>query len=265
MQIEGKCCVVTGAGSGIGAATAAALGEQRGRVVLVDIRQAEADERAAELRARGFDARSYAADVRSFEAMEEFGAWVEREIGGVDVLVNAAGVLRTGGFSATSLEDFQEVFAVNYWGVVHATKVVLPGMLARGAGGIVHVASASGIVGFAPLSAYSSSKFAVVGLGAALRAEVRSHGVQVSTICPGLVRTDIVKNAPLPPEESARLQRTLNDKGVDASLVAREIVSALRYDRPEVYVGADAKALALLDRLVPAHASTLLQRWTRRS
>jgi short-subunit dehydrogenase len=230
---------------------------------LADIRQDSVDQLAEGLREEGIDARSYGVDVSSYEQMESFFDWVTDQIGGVDVLVNNAGVLRTGGVLDTSIEDFRAIFAVNYWGVIYGTKLFLPKMLERGSGAIVNIASASGVVGYAPLAAYSSTKFAVVGFSAALRAEVAGRGVQVCTVCPGLVRTNIGLHAPVDASEQAEITETLEKHGVPAEKVGEAIAHALEKGRAEIHVGADAKAIALMDRLIPGRASRLLSRLVR--
>lgn len=262
-DLLGKWCVVTGAASGIGRATAEALQAEGARLVLCDIRKQEVDQLALDLRARG-EVLSYAVDVALLPQMARFSDFVREQIGVVDVLVNNAGIIKTGGYEDTTFEAWHQVMEVNFWGALHATKLLVPPMVERGAGSIVNIASASGIVGFSKLTAYSTSKFALVGFSEALRAELAPTGVSVSTICPGLVRTSIAQNSDLPLEEVRAIEDLLERKGVAPEKVAQAIVRAIVRGTPLVHVGADAKILSVASRLFPIQASRWLTKAANR-
>lgn len=264
MQINGKWCLVTGAAGGIGGATARALLERGARLVVADIDKGRVDDLGRHLSAEGGEVLSYGVDVSSETQMQQLFAWTEKETAGIEVLVNNAGILRTGGPLDTSLDDYRALFEVNFWGTLHGCQLFAPKMMERGRGAIVNVASASGIVGFAPLAAYSSSKFALVGFSEALRGEVNSRGVSVSTICPGLVNTPIADRSPLPEEEQARIRELLARRGASPEKVARAIVRAVERGEGLVHVGSDAKALAALARVAPTRAATWLAAFSKR-
>jgi short-subunit dehydrogenase len=256
-DLLGKWCVVTGAASGIGRATATALQAEGARLVLCDIREEELQKVAQHLRTSG-EVLSYGVDVALLPQVARFSNFIREQIGVVDVLVNNAGILKTGGYEETPFETWHQVMDVNFWGALHATKLLVPPMVERGSGTVINVASASGIVGFSKLTAYSASKFALVGFSEALRAELATTGVKVSTICPGLVRTEIAKNSDLPPEEVREIEDILERRGVAPEKVAQAIVGAAIKGTPLVHVGTDAKLLSAASRVFPASASRWL-------
>ncbi len=256
-DLLGKWCVVTGAASGIGKATAEALQAEGARLVLCDIRKEAVDHLAADLRAGG-DVLSYCVDVGLLPQMERFRDWLFEQVGVVDVLVNSAGILKTGGYEDSSFDDWHQVMDVNFWGALHATKLLVPQMVERGSGSVVNIASASGVVGFSKLTAYSTSKFALVGFSEALRAELVGTGVNVSTICPGLVRTPIARNSSLPVEEVRTIEDLLERKGIAPEKVAQATLDAIVKGTPVTHVGTDAKLLSAASRLFPSRASQWL-------
>lgn len=263
MDLLGKWCVVTGAASGIGRATAEALQAEGARLLICDIRKEEVEQVALDLGSRG-EVLSYAVDVALLPQMARFSDFVREQVGAIDVLVNSAGILKVGGYEETSFETWHQVMEVNFWGALHATKLFVPQMVEKGAGAVVNVASASGIVGFSKLTAYSTSKFALVGFSEALRAELRATGVKVSTICPGLVRTPIAKNSDLPAEESREIEDLLERRGIAPETVAQVIVRAVIKGTPLVHVGSDAKLLSVASRLFPTMASHWLTKAANR-
>lgn len=254
MDPAGCRCLVTGAAHGIGRATAWALAHKGARLVLCDVDRSAVDDLARELTERGLEAHSYGVDVADRSAMSCFASWVETEIGPIDVLVNNAGILRTGGLIESSYEDFEKVFSVHLWGVVHATKLFVPQMIERGLGAVVNIASASGRVGFSPLLAYSTSKFGVVGFSQALAGELAGRGVTVSAVCPGLVRTNIARHAVLGDEERDRLEELLERKGIAPERVARAVLRAIETGKAMVDVGSDARWMSWAARFFPNRA-----------
>src|SRR6185295_669159 len=135
-------------------------------------------------------------DVANRDEMRAFAAEVHRERDAVDILMNNAGVGLGGGFLDTSLEDWDWIVGINFWGVVHGCHFFVPPMVARKRGGhVVNVSSAAGFVAGAQLAAYSTTKFAVFGLSEALRDELRPHRIGVTTVCPGLIDTPITMAA----------------------------------------------------------------------
>ncbi|MBF6227873.1 SDR family NAD(P)-dependent oxidoreductase [Nocardia abscessus] len=172
--------LITGGGRGIGRATAAAFAAKGAQVVLADV-----DEPAAQAAAAAIGARAFELDVRSRDQWDA----VVAAVGGVDVLVNNAGVMPAGAFLEEPDAVGRATLDINVWGLIHGMRAVAPGMIERGRGHIVNVASLAGKVPIPGLAVYNASKFAAVGLSAATRLEFAAHGVSVSCVLPSAVRT----------------------------------------------------------------------------
>ncbi|MBY0368972.1 MAG: SDR family NAD(P)-dependent oxidoreductase [Roseateles sp.] len=182
-----KHAVITGGGSGIGAAVAQRLRADGLRVTLMG---RHLDRLRAQQAVLG-DAAVQVCDV----ADEASVAAAFAAVGEVDVLVNNAGQVETASFSKTSLDLWQRLLNVNLTGTFLCSRAVLPGMLARGQGRIVNVASTAALKGYAYVAAYCAAKHGVLGLTRALALEVAAKGVTVNAVCPGYTETDIVASA----------------------------------------------------------------------
>ncbi|MFD5461203.1 SDR family oxidoreductase [Kitasatospora sp. NPDC127059] len=256
---DGRLVVVTGGGSGIGRATALAFAEDGARVVVCDLDLAAA-ERTAELASLiGPRAHAYRVDVSDGAGMDAFAQSVAAEHGVPDVLVNNAGIGHSGTFLQTTEKEWQRVLDVNLWGVIHGCRAFGTLMADRGQGGhIVNVSSAAAYLPAKALTAYATSKAAVFMLSDCLRAEFVGHGIGVSTICPGIVNTNITRtstfSATTAAEQSAKQARAAKlyaRRGFPPEKVATAIVTAVRTGKPVVPVTPEAKAARLLSRLSP--------------
>jgi short-subunit dehydrogenase len=190
MEVRGSACVVTGASAGIGEATAWSLARVGARVVLAARRVERLDRLATEIARRGGQAVPVRCDVTS---LEDVGALRDRTVeafGRCDVLVNSAGIPGGGPFAEATLDQVERVIETNLLSVVRGTHVFLPGMLAQGSGHIVNVASLAGRFAVPGSSVYSATKHAVVAFSEALHWEVEGRGVLVTSVNPGLVRTE---------------------------------------------------------------------------
>ena len=185
-RLAGRRAIVTGAGRGIGAAVAAALAAAGARVAICDLGEDVAEVAAA---IEG-DVRGQRCDVRSSAAVDEFVASAAAEMGGLDVLVNNAGVLGAWKLGETSDEDWERVLDVNLTGVFRTTRAALPLLLESGRGRVISMASITPLRGEARTTAYAASKGGVVGFTKALSREVAHRGVTVNAIAPGYMLTD---------------------------------------------------------------------------
>jgi NAD(P)-dependent dehydrogenase (short-subunit alcohol dehydrogenase family) len=251
-SLENKLALVTGAGSGIGRATAQALAAAGARLVVADVD----DARVAETR-RVFGDRCVLArrvDVSKKEEMRALADDVHAAHGPLDILVNNAGVGHSGGILDSTLEDWEWVIGVNLWGVIHGCHFFVPQMVQRGAGGhVVNVASGFGLVAAAGVAPYCTTKFAVVGLSESLRAELEPHGIGVTAVCPGVINTDIVARGRFA-DESMRgpVVRTFQRRGRPPEQVARAVLRGIRGNEAVVPVGAEAWAAWIGKRFAPA-------------
>lgn len=263
-SVSARVVVVTGAASGIGRATALELARRGARVALGDRDALGLESALRDVRALGARAHAVVVDVSRPDDVERFRSEAEREYGGVDAIVNAAGVVVVGSFAATSPDDWEHVLAVNLRGPMLVCRAFLPAMLERGRGGaIVNVASAAAFFTPSELVAYGATKHGLVGLSQGLREELRSHSIGVSVVCPGFVDTPIVEHARFvgeaDPEAVRRhVKKLVKGRGLGAERVAKAIVRALERGGDLVPIGVEAWALHALERFAPGSAARLV-------
>jgi len=262
-QFAGQRVAVTGAASGIGRAIALAFARAGAELFVCDLVGERLPALQAELLAAGAGkARAVRADVGVRADMESF-CELACEAGPPDVLVNNAGVGLAGGLLATSLEDWQWILHANLWGVVHGCHFFAPKMAARGQGQIINIASAAGYYNSEAMTAYGTTKFAVIGLSEGLRAELAPHGVGVSVICPGFINTPIVTNMRLrgdayPESERVNVQRFYERRNYAPERVASAVLRAARNNPALLPVTPEAWALYAMKRLAPDLGARLL-------
>jgi NAD(P)-dependent dehydrogenase (short-subunit alcohol dehydrogenase family) len=251
-SLDGARVVITGGGSGIGAAIAELAAQQGAVVHLADLRL----DRAEALRDRlGPAHHAHQLDVSDAEAVAELAARIEAE-GPVDVLVNNAGIALAGATLDTPRQSWERVLDVNLRGVLYGALAFGPAMRARQRGHIVNIASAAGLTGLPMLAAYSVAKCGVVALSESLVHELRPHGVGVSVVCPGFVRTRLMEEAPVPLARADVNLDTANSLSDlpwrDPEDVAEAVLRAVRRGRFFVPVFAEGRLLSLARRLSPA-------------
>jgi short-subunit dehydrogenase len=190
-RTTGRVVLVTGASSGIGAATARLLAAGGDTVALVARRADRLDQVLADCRDRSPDSRRYVADLSEPDAAAALALEIDEELGGFDVVVNNAGIPMRRAAQRLTLAEVERAMRVNYLSPVAITLALLPGMLERGSGTVVNVSSMGGRVGVATEAAYSASKFALAGWSEALAVELAGTGVRVRLVLPGAIDTEI--------------------------------------------------------------------------
>ena len=189
--INGKNAIITGAGRGIGRATAIAFAKEGINVGLIGKTAANLEKVAEELRQYKVDVTMATADVSNNESVIAAVEHVKSELGPIDILINNAGIGKFGKFLELSPEEFKNIIDVNLMGVYYVTRAVLPEMIERESGDIINISSTAGQKGAPVTSAYSASKFGVLGLTESLMLEVRKHNIRVSALTPSTVATDL--------------------------------------------------------------------------
>lgn len=262
-NLRGKTALVTGAASGIGRETALAFAQRGADLAICDLNEAPLQAFASELVAMGRKVFWQRVDVADRADMERFAAAVHERVPAVDILVNNAGVGLGGGFLHTGLDDWDWVIGINLKGVIHGCHFFLPPMVARRSGHVVNVASAAGLVATEMLSAYSTTKFAVVGLSEALRDELTQYGIGVTAVCPGIINTPITRSSrivgPLGTEENREeMVRAYQRRNYGPERVAANILRAIERNRAVAPVSPEAWAFYYGKRFIPG----LLARFT---
>ncbi|HTX96607.1 MAG TPA: SDR family oxidoreductase [Mycobacterium sp.] len=252
---------VTGAGGGIGRETALAFAAQGAEVMVSDIDEGAVKDTAAQIAARGGVAYSYVLDVSDPDAVEAFAEQVSCAHGVPDIVVNNAGIGQAGGFLDTTAETFDRVLDINFGGVVNGCRSFGRRLVERGTGGhIVNVASMAAYAPLQSLSAYCSSKAATYMFSDCLRAELDAAGIGLTTVCPGIINTNIVKTTRIdaPVGQDERVDGRRSQLGMMFALrhygpekVANAILSSVKKNKPIRPVAPEAYALYGLSRVAP--------------
>jgi NADP-dependent 3-hydroxy acid dehydrogenase YdfG len=245
MQLKGAVAVVTGASSGIGEAVAVALAQRGARVVLAARRKERLDSLADRIAHAGGTALAIRCDVTDREQLTALPSVVNEAFGPCDILVNNAGVPGGGAFATLTYEQIERIVDVNILGVMYGTRAFLPGMLKRGHGHIVNVASLAGRFATPGAAVYGASKHAVVAFSESLNVSTHRRGVLVTAVNPGFVPTES-----FPQERPSFVTLT-------AERVAETVVKVVRDDiAPEYSIPRWAGPLAAFSALTPS-----LYRW----
>lgn len=246
-KVKSTTVVITGATSGIGRATALEFARAGAKVVIAGRRVERLRELAAEIEAKGGEVLAVQTDVAEEVQVEALITQTLERFGRIDTLVNNAGVAMAAKFDEQSMADFRRVMEVNFWGAVYACKAAVPHMKQQKNGVIINVSSAFGKRGMPFETAYCASKFALAGFSEALRAEVMSDGIDVSTIFPGAVETEIFEQA----ANQAGLELPAFIPKFPARELAKIIVRDARYPQPEIVLAADAIGIDLMNKFAP--------------
>jgi NAD(P)-dependent dehydrogenase (short-subunit alcohol dehydrogenase family) len=265
-KLEGAVAVVTGAASGIGRSLALRLARAGCQLALADIDAGGLGETVAAARQAGSRATAHRVDVSALDQMTAFRDTVLGEHGGVDLLINNAGVALLGTVEEVSLDDIRWLVDINFWGVVHGAKLFLPALKQRPEAHIVNISSVFGLIAPPGNAAYCASKFAVRGFSESLAHELAGSNVRVSTVHPGGIRTPIVTHA----RAAAGVGNAQRDDVITRfeqaarttpDAAAERILRGIRRNEKRILIGGDARFLDGLQRLLPVRYWNVLGRF----
>jgi NAD(P)-dependent dehydrogenase (short-subunit alcohol dehydrogenase family) len=248
---RGKRVFITGAASGIGLGLARSLAGCGARVWLTDRDEARVSAATVELRAAGFEASCSVLDVCDPAAFAHAVDTAWSELGGMDLLVNNAGIGAAADARDMTLELWRRVMEINLLGVIHGVQAAWPRMAAAGGGQVVNIASAFGLLPGPLYAAYSASKHGVVGLSRSLRAEGHALGIGVTAVCPGFIRTAILDNATLVGLDRDRAESAVPFRFLELDDAVERILRGVARNRALVVFPWEIRLLWWLDRAAP--------------
>ena len=261
-----KQVLITGAGSGIGRATALAFAAEGASLWLSDMNDQGNEETAALISRAGGRAKALHCDVADEASVRAMADQVHAEIPALDILMNNAGIGVAGRFLDTTLSSWRKVMDVNLMGVVHGCHAFLPNMVERGQGGhVINTASAAAFVAAPDMPIYAASKFAVQGFTEALRGDMATHGIGVTAVCPGIINTPIVANSIMEGQMAGegvqdKVVRFYEKRNYTADDVAKSILSAVRRNVGVQPVSPEAWGMYYAKRLAPRLVAKLSER-----
>ena len=255
-DFSGQTVLITGGSRGLGLVLARELALQGARLSICARDPRELERARADLLGRGAEVLAFPCDVTDRAQVQEWVRMSEESFGGVDVLINNAGVIQVGPVEVMTLADYEEAMRIHFWGPLYTTLAVLPAMRRKRRGRIVNVSSIGGKIGVPHLVPYSASKFALVGLSEGLRAELSKDGIVVTTACPGLMRTGSPPNATFKGRHRAEyawfsISDSLPISSMQAERAARQIIAGCRRGDAEVILSIQAVAAVKFHQLFP--------------
>jgi NAD(P)-dependent dehydrogenase (short-subunit alcohol dehydrogenase family) len=259
-DLKDKVAVVTGAGSGIGQATAIALAKEGCHLALADINEPGMEATSTEAERSGVRVSQHLVDVASRKDMERFVEEVIATHGRVHILVNNAGVSVFADFVEQSIEDLEWVLGINLWGVIYGCKFFLPHLLKEPEAQIVNISSTAGFFPAPKMSGYTTSKFAVRGLSETIRTELAPYNIGVTSVHPGVIQTNIPWATQY--QEKDRKQQEAGAAffarfGHPPEKAARKIVNGIKKNSQRVLIGPEAYAFDMLKRILPVGSDYL--------
>ena len=250
-RFPAKRAFVTGAASGLGRAIAAGLAADGWRLGLLDVSGTRLAQAAGELQAAGATVHAYAGDVADEGfvrgSVDDFAA----RAGGLDLMVNNAGVAAAGAIEANSADDWRWIVDVNLLGVAWGCRAAVPHLRAAGGGLILNVASSAGFAAAPLMSAYNATKSAVIALSETLAAELQDAGVQVSVAMPGFFRTSLLETMRAPTDAGLLARRMMSRSGHDAEAAARALLAGAATGRLHLVWPPEYRLAWRLKRLFP--------------
>ena len=256
-----KRIFITGGATGLGRALAERHARAGWRVCIGDLDAERCADALAAIRAHSPQSQALACDVTREDALQAAADWLQREWGGVDVVVNNAGVAQMGGIAETSLEDWRWAVDINLLGVVRGCKVFAPLLAAQGGGQLVNIASMAGLVHMPHAAAYNATKAAVVALSETLQLELEPDGIRVSVVCPAFFRTDLARHMrAATPELEGMTRRLVERARIGADEIADRIFDGIARGDSHILTHPEARRFWRLKRLLPYRMYLALMR-----
>ena len=268
IDLAGRIVLITGGSRGLGLLMAREVGRLGAHVVIAARDEAELLRAQRDLMAHEIVASIVVADVATEEQAKRLIAQVIERHGRLDVLINNAGVIMVGPIDHMTVADFEEAMATHFWGPLHTMLAAIPHMRRNGGGRIVNISSIGGKIGVPHLAPYCASKFALTGVSTSLRTELARYDIQVTTVCPGLMRTGSPFNAWFKGRHRAEfawfaIADSLPLLSIDGRRAATQIVDAMQHGDAELVISWPARLAVAAEALVPntvAAAMTLVNR-----
>ena len=258
-QLTDRVAVITGAGSGIGRATALALAKEGCELALSDVNESGLLQTVALIGGDSTKVTTYLVDAASPTEMKKFADAVASAHGHIHIVINNAGVALAGNIEENSLEDLEWMVGINFWGVVYGCKFFLPYIRKEEEGHIINISSLAGLMGIPSLGGYSATKAAVRSWTETLSNELRDTPIKVSSIHPGGIATSIVDQARVAESlNQEEMATNFSQRGVSPDRVAQKIVSVLKSGKLRGLICTETYVLAALLRVMPRTTHRLL-------
>ena len=264
IDLAGRVALVTGGSRGLGLEIARELADQGARVVICARDGDELVRAVVDLEARGADVLAIACDVTDEEDVARMMANIERHLGGLDVLINNAGIIQVGPADLMQSDDYARTMQIHLWGPLHTMEAAIPIMRRRGAARIVNVSSIGGKIPVTHLLPYSASKFALAGLSQGMRGALARDDIYVTTVFPGLMRTGSPRNAEVRGRHESEyawfsIADSLPGLSINSRRAARKIVAACRRGDAELVMPVQYRAAVIAQALFPELAADVLE------
>jgi NAD(P)-dependent dehydrogenase (short-subunit alcohol dehydrogenase family) len=264
IDFAGRVVVITGGSRGLGLVLARRFAAEGAHLCLLARDETELARAREELAGSSGEIMTVSCDIRRRADVRAAIATVMDHWSAIDVLINNAGVIQVGPLEHMSTLDFENAMATHFWGPLHLMFESVPSMRRRGFGRIVNIASIGGRIAVPHLAPYSASKFALVGLSDAVRAELDQYGIRVTTVSPGLMRTGAPRNVDVKGKHEAEygwfvVADSLPAFSTSAESAARQIVEACRHGDPELTITLPARIAMMANGVAPAAVARAMQ------
>ena len=255
-DFQDKVVLITGGSRGLGLVLARMLADEGAKIAICARKTEELARAKEDLHNHDAEVFETVCDVRNQSEVVEMIDAVCNHYGQIDVLINNAGVIQVGPLEVQTQKDFEDAMAVHFWGAFYTMSAVIPKMREQGAGKIVNISSIGGKISVPHLAPYCASKFALVGLSGAMRAELAKDNIQVTTVCPGLMRTGSHVNAVFKGQNKKEfalfsIGDALPFSSISAETAAEKIIEASRRGDAELIISIQAQFAAKMNALFP--------------